>query len=356
MFRLAVWLSKNHQVSVWFIPGTPLYELAKQEGLDLKAIRLPKKYFDLLAARRLAQQLKAEKVQAVVASLNRDIDILAWTKALSQNRLKFIYFQQMLFPVKKKSILHDFRFTRIDAWLSPSEYLLNQVKMNTNILDEKLIKVPLGIETASFLQAKSKRADVKIEWGLSPDKNYIGLLGRIDPMKGQALLIEAFGRLKNRFPNWNLLFVGETSLHLKTDVYSKKVTEEINRQELTERVRFLPFTNEPWKFFAATDVFVLGSHEEAYGMVTVEALVSGTPVVGSDSGSTPELLGLGQIGILYKAKDAASLTLKLEEALMDFDALSAKAMEQRNELAAIFSHEKETAAIEKLLKQWGFNS
>ncbi|NDF99686.1 MAG: glycosyltransferase, partial [Chitinophagia bacterium] len=194
------------------------------------------------------------QVQAVVASLNRDIDILAWTKALSQNRLKFIYFQQMLFPVKKKSILHDFRFTRIDAWLSPSEYLLNQVKMNTNILDEKLIKVPLGIETASFLQAKSKRADVKIEWGLSPDKNYIGLLGRIDPMKGQALLIEAFGRLKNRFPNWNLLFVGETSLHLKTDVYSKKVTEEINRQELTERVRFLPFTNEPWKFFAATDV------------------------------------------------------------------------------------------------------
>ncbi len=353
LLRLASWLSESHQVSVWFVTGTPLFELAKEKGLNLNAISLPNKYFDFVEARELAKRLNDSGIDVVISSLNRDIDILCWAKTLSKKGYKLIYFQQMLFPVSKKSLLHNYRFSKIDAWLSPCDFLMNQVKNNTNIPYRKFIKVPLGIETAAFVTAKNHKTEIKSEWGLSPDKNYIGLLGRTDPMKGQALLIEAFGIIKNKHPNWDLLLVGESSLHLKTDAYSQRVSDEIKKQNLQERVRFLPFTSQPYKFYSVADVFVLGSHEEAYGMVTIEALVSGTPVIGSDTGSTPELLGFGEYGFLYKAKDAKSMAAKLEEALSGFEAVSIKAMAQRSALASAYSHEKEIEQIEMLLNKWG---
>lgn len=355
LLRLAKWMSKNHQVSVWVVPNSALHHLAIELSLKTEPIILANKYFDLKEAYSLSLRFQKRKVEAVLSSLNRDIDVLAWTKAFSLKAFKLIFFQQMLFPVMKKSFIHNYRFSKIDAWLAPTDFLLNQVKNNTNIPFEKLIKVPLCIEIANFENAKSRKEEVLKEWNLPSNRNYIGLLGRLDPMKGQALLIEAFAPIANKHSTYDVLLVGEASLHLKTDAYSKIIGQLINRYNLKERIRFLPFTQEPYKFFAVADVFVLGSHEEAYGMVTIEALTSGTPVIASNTGSSPELLENGEKGFLYQAKNAQDLSHKLEALLINFDQVSQKAFEEKERFAAKFSHQNEVAQIENILKQWGLS-
>ena len=90
----------------------------------------------------------------------------------------------------------------------------------------------------------------------------------------------------------------------------------------------------------------MATKSETFGMVTIEALASGVPVIGSNAGGTPEILEKGKLGILFEALDANDLAAKLEGIQGNrfaFDSRELRAAAQK------YDHQQVCKQVEKAL-------
>lgn len=123
--------------------------------------------------------------------------------------------------------------------------------------------------------------------------------------KGFDLLIEAFNLFAQRDNEWKLDIVGEG----EEEALYKKLIE---KYDLKDRITIHPFTNNIQVFYSKAHVYVLSSRWEGFGLVLVEAMAHGLPVVSSDLPTSLEIMG--DFGIYFKKGDIGDLANKLTEA------------------------------------------
>jgi len=158
------------------------------------------------------------------------------------------------------------------------------------------------------------------------------------PRKGPKYLIEAFAKIKKNFPDYQLIMVGtgpeETSL--------KTLAENL---EISQNIQFIPHLSqaEVANLLQKAKIFVLPSLEEALGMVAVEALASGTPVVASRVGGIPEAVP-EEAGILVPPADADALADAIQELLSDMNRLQSMSSAARVWAETAFCTHEENAS------------
>ena len=151
--------------------------------------------------------------------------------------------------------------------------------------------------------------------------------------KGFDLLIEAFHIFAQKNSEWHLDIVGE-------GVEEKMYRELIEKYHLTDRVTIHPFTNHVQDYYSQAQVYVLSSRWEGFGLVMVEAMAHGLPVVSSDLPTSREIMG--DFGLYFKNGDIDELAQRLEDATrLDWAEKSKEAIEisQRFE-------------VNHIIKQW----
>ena len=130
-------------------------------------------------------------------------------------------------------------------------------------------------------------------------------IGRFSHLhKGFDILINAFAQFANRNKEWNLVIVGEGP---EEGMYR----ELIAKYHLEERVVIHPFTNNVQTFYSNAQIYVLSSRWEGFGLVIVEAMAHGLPVISSDLPTSKELIG--DFGLYFRNGNIPDLALKLEE-------------------------------------------
>jgi glycosyltransferase involved in cell wall biosynthesis len=133
-------------------------------------------------------------------------------------------------------------------------------------------------------------------------------VGRLVPQKGFDILLKAFSRIVNK-REARLIILGEGP----EEELLSKLAEGL---KITEKVSFLGFQNNPFKFISKADVFVLSSHYEGLPMVMLEAMACGTPIVSTDCKYGPmEILKNGQYGLLVPVGDADALSRTISDLL-----------------------------------------
>ena len=135
----------------------------------------------------------------------------------------------------------------------------------------------------------------------------ITLVGRKTQSKGQEDAIKALSILVKKNLDVYLRLVGRSVVGY-TD-YLEKFAQDL---EVTHRVEFVSFVNNPWTYMVSADVVLMCSKCEAFGRVTVEAMKLGKALIGSNTGATPELIQDGWNGLIYQAGNAESLAEKIE--------------------------------------------
>ena len=163
--------------------------------------------------------------------------------------------------------------------------------------------------------------EVERLWGGEGGGARILTVGSLKPQKNHALLIGAFARIARNRPA-TLIILGEGSL--------RHELEEVAAAEgVADRVMMPGFALDPWPYFASADVFALSSDYEGFGLVLVEAMFIGLPVVSTDCQSGPrEILDDGRFGALTPVGDEAAMAEAIEAALdhpVDVDAQRARA-------------------------------
>jgi glycosyltransferase involved in cell wall biosynthesis len=309
-------LSQNGvDVTIFARNGTPL-AVSSMEN-DLKLLNLPfhRKYFCFKTALKLFKILSSGSYDGIFAFHTHDLALLAYTKKLlklcRKPLPKMIYQQQMQLGVDKRDWYHTFIFSQFDYWISPLKLLAEQVTQKTRFPAERILQIPLGVEVEKFKNSSITLKEAREFFKVNENAFLFGIIGRIDKLKGQLFLCQAIIELRKKYPLVELLIVGEPTLNEENDYFlSIKELIKINNAEAYIHIR--PFLKEVIIFYKAIDCFVMASQSETYGMVTIEAMAAGVPVIGTNSGGTPEILGNGEFGLLYNYNDLTSFLEKAE--------------------------------------------
>lgn len=311
-WRNARWMrERGHQVVVFGKAGSRIQESCEQDGIDFVAVPAYRKYYDFSAARKLSRLLAEWNVAHLIVRDVRDMSVAAVAKHWFRYPFKLHYFMEMQLGVKKTNPLHTLRFRQLDTWSCPLHWLEEQVKTLTRMPHDRICHIPSGLELAPLQQTLTKVAARQLldmpETGL-----LIGLAGRFDPQKGQLLLLEAVRQLPDT--EFGIVLLGAPT-HNEGEAYHKAMLELIHTSGLSERVFVRPFRPDIQVFYKAVDAFVMASRAESFGMVTIESMACGTPVIGSNAGGTPELLQFGKLGYLFEPLSASDLAAKLQDFL-----------------------------------------
>ena len=164
----------------------------------------------------------------------------------------------MQFGVSKRDAFHTLRFRPIDAWVSTLEFLRHQVEEATKFSHRKIHVVPLGVETTRLRVGDNLRAEARAQYGLLADAYVFGVIGRLDPLKGQHLAIEALHQLHRKGRQAHLLLVGEPTLN-EGDQYARQLHSLVSDLKLDAFVHFHPYSADVFYFYHAIDAFMLCS-------------------------------------------------------------------------------------------------
>jgi glycosyltransferase involved in cell wall biosynthesis len=267
--------------------------------------------------------------------------MIATVKARMGKSIVTAYFMEMQLGVKKTGILHSIRFNYLDYWFCPLPFLEKQVIEWTHISASKVHLVPSGIDRSEIKCIIKEAARTQLD--LPQNGFTFGLIGRFDLQKGQLLVLDALQRCANT--SVNLVFLGEPTRN-ETNQVMEKMETFIEEHELTDRVFIRPFMQEVGVFYSALDALIMATKAETFGMVTLEAIAHGIPVVGSNAGGTPDLLNHEAFGRLFEPLNAADLALQMNQMVsnpIDFD----QALWEQH--VARFDHHQVCKSIEQVV-------
>lgn len=304
-FRYASWMKeRGHQVVVFCRAGSPLETAAKKKGLNVVIIKAHRKYYDVPKAMSLRKKIIKNGITHLIVRDPRDMGLTALTKTLLRGRLTLVYLMGMQLGISKTDLLHTLRFRQFNYWLCPLPWLAEQVKSYTRFPHDRIIVFPLGLDLRPFHSLPSK-SQARKTLDLPQALFLFGLIGRFHAKKGQHTLLEAFHQLENK-EHVGIVILGENTRNEESD-YFDKLMAFIKKNDLEKKVFIRPFRKEVVDFYAAIDTLVMASESETFGMVTIEALAAGKPVIGTNTGGTPELLKNGKLGRLFSPFNAEEL-------------------------------------------------
>jgi glycosyltransferase involved in cell wall biosynthesis len=142
--------------------------------------------------------------------------------------------------------------------------------------------------------------------GLPRDAFLVGLFGRFTQWKGQHVALDAIARV----PNAHLVLVGD-ALFGET-AYARSLRAQAEALGITDRVHFAGFQHDVASWMKAMDVIVHASTQpEPFGLVIIEAMAAGKPVIASNGGAVPEIVRHGENGIIIEPGDASKLAVAI---------------------------------------------
>jgi len=148
---------------------------------------------------------------------------------------------------------------------------------------------------------------------VGPDRDYfadppiIGAIGRLHPNKGYDILLDAAGRLRDQGRRFELVIAGDGPEAARLRAQSVGLG-------LEDRVRF-PGWVDPHAALDGMDLFVSSSRVEPFGLVIIEAMAGGVPVVATDIDGPRDILRGGELGMLAAAGDADALAVAIASVL-----------------------------------------
>ena len=182
-------------------------------------------------------------------------------------------------------------YSRFDLVLAPSRLIAQRLR-DSGIA--RIVVQPLGVDADMFHPSR-RDARLRGELGLAGDVRLAIFAGRMAREKDVPLLLRTFARLGR---DHHLILVGGE-----------------RREALSTNATMLPYEQDPVRLarlLASADVLVHAGAQETFGLIAVEAMACGLPVVGVRAGALPELID-DSIGALADAGDAAALCTAIEK-------------------------------------------
>jgi glycosyltransferase involved in cell wall biosynthesis len=229
--------------------------------------------------------------------------------------------------------------TNTDDYAEHSDFLKNHLEKIRAIMPP-IELVPVNSEDIARFRTK---------YGIRPDHRPVGMAARLATEKGVEYLVQALPAVLDRHPGTRILFAGQHEGVLGEEAYAQKLAPLIQR--LGEHWKFLGILPpKEWSaFFNVSEVTVLPSinSTESFGMVQIESMISGTPVIATDVPGVRQAVKTTGMGVVVPPKDAQALAKALIDVLEHPNGYRGNAQDVQR----IFAPEKIARQYEELFSQ-----
>jgi glycosyltransferase involved in cell wall biosynthesis len=193
-------------------------------------------------------------------------------------------------------------------------------------------------------EAPALTSQRRVLLGLSADAFLVGLFGRFTPWKGQHVALDAIARV----PNAHLVLIGD-ALFGETG-YAQSLRAQAEALGITERVHFAGFQHDVASWMKVMDVIVHASTQpEPFGLVIIEAMAAGKPVIASDGGAVPEILRDRENGLIVEPDDALKLAAAISTLQREPELAARLAAQGRADAGQHFSIERYLRQMTRVL-------
>ena len=188
----------------------------------------------------------------------------------------------------------------------------------SSFLSRYLQKVHVIQPPVELLEVTQRDLDkFRVKAGLQPGQRVIGMAARLATEKGDEYLVQAIPTVLETYPSARVLFVGQHRDVFGEEAYAERLAPQIKR--LGDHWAFLGILppDELAAFYKLIDILVLPSinSTESFGMVQVEAMTSGTPVIASDLPGVRQPVAMTGMGLIVPPADSLELARAIIEML-----------------------------------------
>lgn len=183
--------------------------------------------------------------------------------------------------------------------------------LKENLDATKIVQIPNGVDLIKFAPISSSEKNIlRARLGLNPESRYIIFVGAVIPRKGIDILVSAFFRLAAQIDDLHLLIVGPDDFtdrqrhQPETNQFVIDLHQQIDKAGLSNRVLWTGMVNNVNEYLQASDIFSFPSRREGFGIVIIEAMSVGLPVVVSSlDGISSDIIHSGHDGIIVQNED-----------------------------------------------------
>lgn len=201
------------------------------------------------------------------------------------------------------------------------KFLLNRDKKFCDRV--KVIYNGINTEKQKYVTNQEKRRELRKKLNIKEDDIVILISGRLEKQKGQIFFIKTLESIFKEKKNIRLLILGEGNLR-------DEISNLINELDLTDYVKLLGFKKRTEEYIEISDLIAVPSLWEGFGLVILEGMVKGKPVLASDAGGIPEIIQNEFNGFLFKTGNMDSLKNKFNsvyERLNDIEQIKENALD-----------------------------
>jgi glycosyltransferase involved in cell wall biosynthesis len=212
--------------------------------------------------------------------------------------------------------------------------------VNRGIAADRITVRHLGVDEVRFTPEPSVRKRWLSEYKVESDELIISTVAVLRAFKNPDTILKACALAVARGIKLRLFVAGDGVMLAELKELSRTLGIE-------GKVEWLGYQVDPKPVLQASDVFILASTGEAFGLVTAEAMACGVPVIGTRSGATPEIIADGETGFLAEPRDEKSFADAIEKIAGDPEMRKRLGLNARKRVLDFFTVDRD---IEKTLE------
>ncbi len=299
---------RGHNLFPFVRSGSPLEDRLTADGFSPVAHR-PTDYFSPITVLKLSHQLRKNTVEAIHLHRTQDLGTALSAADMAGVGARILTLQ-MESNRRKRDIYHRWAYGRLTRVLTITERMRKLVVENVAVNPGKVSCLYYGVDAVKLRSEALTRDDIRRKWDVPAGAFVVGIVGRLEPVKGQGILLRAASRLRDRIPELALMIVGDETVGQSGELDRlKRLAAELLPGM---QVVFTGYRSPPGVIVPAFDVSVLATRKETFGLVILEAQALGVPVIATDAGGVPEIIEDGDNGLLVEPEKPDALAEAIE--------------------------------------------
>ncbi len=306
---------RGHHLTVFCAPESRLDHTLKQKSIPTIAIE-SSGYANVRGIRHAANLLSQFSFDILQSHYSKDL--WTWVPALrfyGYRKIPLMFIKHIGTQRPKTDPLHRWIYNRVDHTFAISAVIRDNLLATHTIPPERLSVLHHGVETRRFRFSSSGRKRIRQELGIGPEEPVIGIVGRLEVGKGYMEFLQMAGTISKTRKDVSFLVIGEPTHDEENR--AKPIYDQIDRLGLDNHLILTGFRQDVPDLLSAMDIFAFPSHAEAFGLVLIEAMAVGLPVVSSQCDGVLDIVDPHETGLLVPPRDADALTRAVQALLAD---------------------------------------
>ena len=298
-------LDLGHEVVLGCRKGGNVEEEALVRKIPITNITM-RNAVDLGSLKKVRDFIKANGMEVVVANLGKEY----WpaTIAAKLAGVEIVLFRHQLDPVKSAT---TWLINNAVAKVIAVTHAVKEVMITSGIQAGKIEVIHPGQDVRRFQSCVPYRAAVRAEYNIADEDIVIAAAGKLHPGKGVYELLDAVRQLTATRQNLKVMYIGDGEER-------QRLPDRAKELRMADRVIMTGYRSDIDRLFSAIDIFALPSKGyESFGMVLIEAMAAGKPVIGTATGGIPEIIVDNQTGLLVTPGSVDELAKAIERLIAE---------------------------------------